>query len=60
MGENDVVGIENVVNLDKVLENGSMIYLLVLNIFDGSGGLVCVFVIFDDELNKNEFCCNFD
>lgn len=52
LGKNSVVGIESVVNFDNVLESGSMIYILVLNIVDGSGGFVCVFVIYDDEFNK--------
>lgn len=60
MGENDVVGIENVANLDKVPENGSTIYVPVLNIFDGSGGPARVFATFDDESNKNKPRCNPD
>lgn len=60
MGKNDVVGIENVANLDKVPESGSMIYVPVLNIFEGSGGPARVFATFDDESNKNDRRCHPD
>lgn len=52
LGRNNVVGIEFVANLDKVLENGSTIYLPVLKLFDGSGGPARVFATFHDEPNK--------
>lgn len=60
MGKNDVVGIENVANLDKVPESRSMIYVPVLNIFEGSGGPARVFATFDDESNKNDRRCHPD
>lgn len=60
MGKNDVVGIENVANLDNVPESGSMIYVPVLNIFEGSGGPARVFAAFDDESNKNDRRCHPD
>lgn len=52
LGQKNIVGIENVANLDYVPESGSTIYIPVLNLFGGSGGPARVFATFDDELNK--------
>lgn len=52
LGQKNIVGIENVANLDNIPENGSTIYIPVLNLFGGSGGPARVFATFDDDLNK--------
>lgn len=52
LGQKNIVGIENVANLDNIPESGSTIYIPVLNIFGGSGGPARVFATFDDDLNK--------
>lgn len=52
LGQNNIVGIENVAHLDYIPESGSTIYLPVRNLFGGSGGPARVFATFDDELNK--------
>lgn len=59
LGENNVIGIENVANLDKVPETGSTIYMPVLKIFDGSGGPARVFATYDDEPNKTNAASTF-
>ena len=38
-----IVGLENVANLDEVPESGSMVFLAVFKLFDGSGGPTRVF-----------------
>ena len=48
MGKNNIVGIENVANLDNIPESGST----VLNIEDGSGSPARVFATYDDEPKK--------
>nr|XP_022309947.1 uncharacterized protein LOC111115481 [Crassostrea virginica] len=52
MGKNNIVGIENVANLDSIPESGSTIYVPVLKIEDGSGGPARVFATYDDEPKK--------
>ena len=52
MGKNNVVGIENVANLDNIPESGSKIYVPVLKIEGGSGGPARVFATYDDEPKK--------
>ena len=47
-GKNNIVGIENVANLDNITESGST----VLNIEDGSGSPARVFATYDDEPKK--------
>lgn len=39
---------ENVGFLDKIFESGSMVFVVVVKLRDGSGGLVRVFVMVDE------------
>jgi kynurenine formamidase len=50
--KNNVVGIENVANLDSIPESGTIIYVPAIKIFDGSGGPARLFGTYDDEPNK--------
>ncbi|XP_062618148.1 isatin hydrolase-like, partial [Saccostrea cucullata] len=52
MGKNNVVGIENVANLDNIPESGSTIYVPVIKIYDGSGGPARLFGTYDDDPDK--------
>ncbi|KAK3105067.1 hypothetical protein FSP39_016571 [Pinctada imbricata] len=47
----NIIGIENLANLDAVPESGSMIYVPVPKTRDGSGGLSRVFATYDDAMN---------
>ena len=48
IGPNNVIGIENVANLDRIPESGSTVFLPVIKIDDGSGGPTRVLATFDD------------
>ncbi|XP_056000490.1 isatin hydrolase-like [Ostrea edulis] len=52
LGKHNIVGIEHVANLDNIPESGSVVYMPVLKIFDGSGGPTRLFGTYDDEPNK--------
>ncbi|XP_056000489.1 isatin hydrolase-like [Ostrea edulis] len=55
LGEHNIVGIEHVANLDNIPESGSVVYIPVIKIFDGSGGPTRLFGTYDDELNKTNY-----
>ena len=48
--KNNIVGIENLANLDAVPEAGSIIYVPVPKTLDGSGGPARVFATYDDAM----------
>ncbi|XP_048743056.1 isatin hydrolase-like [Ostrea edulis] len=58
MGKNNVVGVENVANLDSIPESGSIVYIPVIKLFDGSGGPTRLFGTYDDEPNKTNSAMN--
>lgn len=44
-GQANVIGLENVNNLDKIPPNGSTIFVGVINLYDGSGGPVRILAV---------------
>ena len=52
IAKENVIGVENVANLDKVPESGSTMFLPVIKIDDGSGGPTRVLATYDDGVDK--------
>ena len=48
LGEHDIPGVENVANLDKIPDHGSVIFVAVIKLQDGSGGPARVFATIGD------------
>ena len=57
--QNNIIGIENLANLDAVPEAGSIIYVPVPKTLDGSGGPTRVFATYDDAMNGANTAVNF-